>query len=275
MDAKLRDRIRLNCLYDMFRDRIEENVIYIVFSENDGKIDATVDQLMLIASCSFTGHQFEPKPVLTQATNHSKTASRDGLPNISESLTRVSKTSKELSKRNSKHGDTDQADDNPDEDETALSVQDRIERLQKSINDLLLEKQSSHDKASLYLSKKMYTVTSYYSELGSQLRKMIEDKTNQLVDLLIEKSSDSDHIDLHGLNPVQARLVVNELLRIRQNKLLIDKQGEASVDIITGWGRHSLTHGHKIRPTIVALLREKGFEYHHLNRGALRVTIRR
>lgn len=121
----------------------------------------------------------------------------------------------------------------------------------------------------------MYPVTSYYSTLASQLRTMIDDKTNQLVDLLLQKSDNSSQIDLHGLNPVQARLVVGELLSIRQSKLMIDKQGETSIDIITGWGKHSNTHGQRIRPTIVALLREKGYEYHRLNKGALRVTVRR
>lgn len=252
MDDKVRRCIQLNCLYEMFRDRVEEDVVYIVYSENEGKIDITIDQLMSIDACSFTGHFFEQKPskiskVEEQQQDHKCEVRKLKLKQVVE----------------------------VEEDETTLTIEEQIEGLQKCIDDLLLEKKSTHDKASQYLSKKMYPVTGYYSELGSQLRRLIEDKTNKLVDLLLQKSKNSNTIDLHGLNPVQARLVVNELLKLRQSKLMIDKQGETSIDIITGWGKHKVTHGHRIRPTIVALLREKHFEFHHLNRGALRVTIRR
>lgn len=273
MDDKVRRRIQLDCLYEMFRDRIEENVIYIVYSENDGKIDTTIDQLMSISSCSFTGHHFEPKISNVQKPNTNcvpKTVKHFGgsSANAGSVLSKPGLSGQDSSEK-------DDSSSGTQEDDIESSIEDRIERLQKSIDDLLVEKNNSHDKASQYLSKKMYPVTSYYSELASQFRKMIEDKTNKLVDLLLQRSDNSNYIDLHGLNPVQARLVVSELLKIRQDKLLIDKQGEASIDIITGWGKHKVTHGHRIRPTIVSLLRENGYEFYHLNKGALRVTIRR
>lgn len=273
MDDKVRRRIQLDCLYEMFRDRIEENVIYIVYSENDGKIDTTIDQLMSISSCSFTGHHFEPKISNVQKPNANcvpKTVKHFGgsSANAGSVLSKPGLSGQDSSEK-------DDSSSGTQEDDIESSIEDRIERLQKSIDDLLVEKNNSHDKASQYLSKKMYPVTSYYSELASQFRKMIEDKTNKLVDLLLQRSDNSNYIDLHGLNPVQARLVVSELLKIRQDKLLIDKQGEASIDIITGWGKHKVTHGHRIRPTIVSLLRENGYEFYHLNKGALRVTIRR
>lgn len=239
--------MQLDCLYEMFRDRIEENVIYIVYTENDGQIDSTIDHLMSIASCSLTGYIFETKP--------------KPKPDFSNNVTQ-----KNSNKLDEDEDQTDRENNNIDE---------QIKRLQSSINELVIEKQASHDKASQYLSKRMFPVTSYYSELTSQLRRMIETKTNELVDLLIEKSKDSDSIDLHGLNPVQARRVVGELLEKRTNKLMIDKQGEATIDVITGWGKHSATQGHRVRPTIVALLRERGLEYTRLNKGALRVTLRR
>lgn len=88
----------------------------------------------------------------------------------------------------------------PTIDKDISTIEEHIERLQGSINELLLEKKSSNDKASHYLSKRMYPVTSYYSELAGQLRKMIEDKTSQLVDLLLQKSVNSSHIDLHEVN---------------------------------------------------------------------------
>lgn len=270
MDDKVRRRIQLDCLYEMFKERIEENVIYIVYSENEGKIDTTIDQLMSIASCSFTGHHFEPeelKKTLNEATPKAVKPFGGSSANTSP------KPSPKLS------GQTSYKDDDSSsgivEDDTGSTIEERIERLQKSIDDLIVEKQNSHDKARQYLSKKMYSVTSYYSELARQFKKMIEDKTNKLVDLLLQKSNNSKCIDLHGLNPIQARLVVSELLKIRQNKLMIDKQDETSIDIITGRGLHSQTNGHRIRPTIVTLLRENGYEYCRLNKGALRVTIRR
>lgn len=251
MDEKVRRRVQLDCLYEMFRDRVEENVIYIVYIENDGQIDETIDHLMSISSCSLTGHVFEPP---------SKPKPK---PNTSRSLTQIN------------NNKLDEEGDQTDRGIPQGSIDERIERLQASINELVIEKQASHDKASQYLSKKMFPVTSYYSELSSQLRRMIETKTSELVDMLIEKCEDSDSIDLHGLNPVQARQVVGELLEKRTNKLMIDKQGEATIDIITGWGKHSATQGHRVRPTIVALLRERGLEYYRLNKGALRVTLRR
>lgn len=250
MDDKMRHRVQLDCLYDMFRDRVEENVIYIVYTENDGQIDNTIDHLMSIASCSLTGRMFEQKP--------------KPKPNTSRSLIQIN--SNKLEEQEKKEQTTERE---------TYSIDEQIERLQSSINELVIEKQTSHDKASQYLSKKMFPVTSYYSELSSQLRRMIETKTNELVGLLIEKSKDSDSIDLHGLNPMQASRVVGELLEIRTNKLMIDKQGEATIDIITGWGKHSAQQGQRVRPTIVALLRERGLEYFRLNKGALRVTLRR
>lgn len=292
MDTKTRSRMHLSCLYDMFRDKIEENVIYIVYTENDGKIDTTIDQLMSIAACSFTGHLFEPQDTKIASTQFTYTTNsgQSITHSLNESLENITAESRTITKQ--KKLGTNAADDSREsrsspQDTTTDAVYDlenggdadideQIERLQNSIDDLLLEKKSSHDKASQYLTRKMFPVTSYYSELGSQIRRMIEEKTNKLVDLLLKKSQNSDSVDLHGLNPVQARLVVSELLKTRQRKLLIDKQGEASVDIITGWGKHSVNHqGQRIRTTIVALLREKGFEYHRLNKGALRVTIRR
>lgn len=246
MSEKERRRIQLQCLYDMFRDKIEENVIYIVYTENEAQIDTTIDQLMSIAACSFTGYEFPPE----------------------------SSTREERKKIVDKKFEDEST--NTDEDDEKRDIDERIDSLQESIQNLLVEKKSCHEKASQYLSKKMFPVTSYYSELASQYRRMVEIKTRKLVDLLLLKSQDANSIDLHGLNPIQARLVVGELLNIRQNKLSIDKQGETSIDIITGWGKHTVTNSqHRIKPTIVALLREKGFEFIHLNRGALRVTIRR
>lgn len=296
MDAKARWKIQLDCLYDMFRDRIEENVIYIVYSENEGKIHQTIDQLMPIANSSFTGHNFEPKPPLAQACNNLQggrktlnsepcaiVSNRLGSPSHAQNLECANVPIKQQQQKHltttEKNPTENDLEQNPTGetaiDKEILTIEEQIERLQSSIGELLVEKNSSHDKAAQYLSKKMYPVTSYYSTLASQLRKMIDDKTNQLVELLLQKCDNSSQIDLHGLNPVQARLVVSELLRIRQSKLMIDKQGETSIDIITGWGKHSNTHGQRIRPAIVALLRENGFEYHRLNKGALRVTVRR
>lgn len=287
MDDKARSRVQLDCLYEMFRDRIEENVVYIVFSENDGKIDTTIDQLMSIAACSFTGHQFEPQisvratkpnancvPTTVKHPGDSSANTKRVLSPDSNGRVGNKKFANDLNKDSIEKDDLSTSSGIV-EDDIESTIEERIERLQRSIDDLLAEKKNSHDKASQYLSKKMYPVTSYYSELTSQFRKMIEDKTNKLVDLLLQRSDNSNYIDLHGLNPIQARLVVSELLKIRQDKLQIDKQGEATIDIITGWGKHKITHGHRIRPTIVSLLRENGYEYHHLNKGALRVTIRR
>lgn len=270
MDNKNRVRIQLECLYEMFRDKVEENVVYIVYSENEGKIDLTIDQLMSIAACSFTGYDFEPSKL---AQDQMMKDQKDPIQSIIDSdIRHVPKSSQGKNTvivKSSLENDENDAG-------SSLSINDRIERLQKCIDDLLEEKKFSHDKASHYLSKRMFPVTSYYSDLASQLRKMIETKTNQLVELLLERSDDAKNIDLHGLNPVQARLVVSELLKIREKKLVIDKQGEAKIDIITGWGKHSAClNGQRIKPTIVNLLRDKGYEYQHLNKGALRVTIRR
>lgn len=279
MDDKIRRRMQLNCLYEMFGDRIEENVIYIVYSENDGRIDTTIDQLMSISSCSFTGHHFEKqsqqqatRPLVTATTN---TNSNLTTPKVSASndKTQDSGYATDLIKA----GAATKIDDDVSADgDECLSIDERIERLQKSIDDILMEKRTCHDKSSQYLSKKMFPVTSYYSEMAGQLHRMIERKTTQLVDLLLLKSQDANSIDLHGLNPIQAKLVVAELLRIREEKLLIDKQGKASIDIITGWGKHSAAFNqHRVKPTIISLLREKGVEFYKLNKGALRVTIRR
>lgn len=291
----------------MFRDRIEENVVYIVYSENDCKIDTTIDQLMSISACSFTGHHFEPKiskvsqstsdNILTIASSsgyqtetstiRTNSVCRSKQPACSSSLKPGS-----LDRRGSpafsptphgKHvGCTPNNEDSERSSEGSSvsndshqTVDEQIASLQRAIDDLVDEKGTCHDKASQYLSKRMFPVTSYYSELASHYRRMIEQKTQQLVDLLLVKSENADQIDLHGLNPIQARLVVGELLRIRQEKLSIDKQGQACIDIITGWGKHCVTNGQRIKPAVVSLLREKGFDYYRLNKGALRVTIRR
>lgn len=302
MDEKTRNRIQLNCLYDMFRDRIEENVIYIVYTENDCKIDATIDQLMSIAACSLTGYHFEPPSNsklkqpngsgarLTTTNGGSSSMSRTSSPSSSvltkngtTSIGNVNKlhsnslTSNGISTRSSDSGESERGDDEEiNGDDESLDIDERIARVQKSIEQLLSEKAACHDKASQYLSKKMYQVTSYYSELSGHCRRMIETKTRKLIDLLLLKSENANTIDLHGLNPIQARLVVSELLNIRQDQLSIDKQGETNIDIITGWGKHTVKTGqHRIRPTIVALLRDKGYHFYHLNKGALRVTIRR
>lgn len=325
MDQKERQRTQLECLYDMFRDRIEENVIYIVYSENEGQIEPTIDQLMSISACSLTGHYFEPPKFLlqdVQTETCTLPGQRSQSPNLNNglpsptSMTTIkaiddefkpvrrskkvqscqSKRRKEVRRNGCENqlmtGDADSSvgtsdnteresiedeemDEN-DQDEEQLDLEERIISLQASIENLLTEKGTCHDKACHYLNKKMFPVTSYYAELASQYRKTIEIKTRKLVDLLLMKSEHANTIDLHGLNPIQAKLVVTELLNSRQDKLSIDKQGEASVDIITGWGKHTVAEGnHRIRPTIVALLREKGYEYYHLNKGALRVTLRR
>ena len=323
MDDKQRERMQLECLYDMFRDKIEENVIYIVYTENEAKIETTIDQLMSIAACSLTGYHFEPSPVAR--TGSPLNGYNDGRNNIStnsadsgrsssaspkicdqtnNNFTRISRHSRHNScpsvqkgpqtlakdqrtkakEGKTVNGDADgvsglggQVEDFHDyEDDEHMEIDKRIERVQDSIENLLNEKKTCHDKASHYLTKKMYPVTSYYSELSSNYRRMIETKTRKLIDLLLLKSENANTIDLHGLSSIQAKLVVTELLNIRQNQLSIDKQGKVSIDIITGWGKHTIQTGqHRIRPTIVALLREKGYEYYHLNKGALRVTIRR
>jgi hypothetical protein len=301
MDEKTRTRIQLDCLYDMFRDRIEENVIYIVYTENEGKIDATIDQLMSIAACSLTGYHFEPSSNSTFkdtnsvdsgrqraiANGSSSSKSRTSSPNSfvlignrqvanglnkphSNGLTSAGQSTKSSDSGGSEGGDDDDASDE------RLDIDERISKVQQSIEGLLAEKASCHDKASRYLNKKMYQVTSYYSELSGHCRRMIETKTRKLIDLLLLKSENANTIDLHGLNPIQAKLVVSELLSIRQDQLSIDKSGESNIDIITGWGKHTTKTGqHRIRPTIVALLKDKGYHFYHLNKGALRVTIRR
>lgn len=295
MDDKQRKRIQLECLYDMFRDKIEENVIYIVYSENDGKIDTTIDQLMSIAACSLTGYYFEPScmsasrslngmvdKTLTSTTNISRSATSSpsvGKITNGDLITKHGHKSdivKTYSNGSDEGKKVEVGDEEEDGDDEQLDIDKRIECVQNSIEELLTEKKTCHDKASHYLSKKMYPVTSYYSELSGNYRRMIENKTKKLIDLLLLKSSNANTIDLHGLNPIQAKLVINELLNIRQQQLSIDKQGKASIDIITGWGKHTVHTGqHRIRPTIVALLREKGFEFSLINKGALRVTIRR
>lgn len=296
MDEKLKQRMRLNCIYDMFRDKVEENVIYIVYTENEGKIDTTIDQLMSIAACSFTGHYFEPNSSskdIANEQNYSNT--RNKLTNsTTNSHDQDCSTSKVYNKcknnksnkrklatsptGDNKHNDGEDAYDGEDDDEdvSSLSINQQIERIQCSIDQLLEEKNKSHEKATQYLTKKMYPVTSYYSDLASQIRRMIEVKTNDLVELLMKRSDNSGEIDLHGLNPIQATLVVKQLLKVRQEKLMIDKQGETNVDVITGWGKHTITtNSHKIKPTIVKLLKDEGYEFCHLNKGALRVTLRR
>lgn len=283
MDEKIRRRMQLDCLYDMFRDRIEENVIYIVHSENDGQLDTTIDQLMSISSCSFTGHHFEqmPKPLVNtfNSINSNNIATKSNLNNaniLHDNVIKTTSNSQKLIEDSNKQNEKDADVDKLEDDGNIGTVDERIERLRKSIDDLLSEKKISHDKASKYMSKKMFPVTSYYTEMGCQLKRMIDRKTSQLVDLLLQKSQESNCIDLHGLNPIQASQVVSELLEVIQEKLVIDKQGEVSIDIITGWGKHSVSQvGHRVRPTIISLLREKGYRYHYLNKGALRVTIRR
>lgn len=290
MDEKQRRRTQLECLYEMFRDKIEENVVYIVYNENDGKIDTTIDQLMSIAACSLTGHYFEPPSkskalsvngandaTLSNArdtsrrTTASPSAAKPTKAALLDKTGNVSGIAKTLSNG---HKNGDKADE--DSDDEVLDIEKQIENVQNSIDNLLTEKNTCHEKASHYLGKKMYPVTSYYSELSGNYRRMIETKTKKLIDLLLQKSANANTVDLHGLNPVQAKLVVNELLNRRQEQLSIDKQGKADIDIITGWGKHTVHTGqHRIRPTIVALLREKGFEYNLINKGALRVTIRR
>lgn len=304
IDEKTRRRIQLDCLYDMFRDRIEENVIYIVYTENEGKIEATIDQLMSIAACSLTGYHFEPScanaklkdsnsiDATGRHVNTNKSSSRTSSPSssglignrpIASSSGCLSKThsnsftSNGLSTKSSDSGDSEKGDDEEvNGSDEHLDIDERIAKTQQSIEELLAEKASCHDKASQYLNKKMYQVTSYYSELSGHCRRMIETKTRKLIDLLLLKSENANTIDLHGLNPIQAKLVVSELLSIRQDQLSIDKQGETNIDIITGWGKHTVKTGqHRIRPTIVALLKDKGYHFYHLNKGALRVTIRR
>lgn len=288
MDDKKRRQVQLNCLYEMFRDKIEENVIYIVYTENEGKkIDTTIDQLMSIAACSFTGRHFEPsaspqtpplsaqicsngKVAVAAAANETTSTSLAGIECNHNASRLATKTQQLTNAQDATPAGADEEDEND-----KLSIEEKIVKLQQSIDDLLLEKRGCHDKASQYLTRKMYPVTSYYSEMASQLNRYVERKTNKLVDLLLERSKDSNQIDLHGLNPIQARLVVSEFLRLRENKLMVDRQPETSIDIITGWGKHKQTQGQQIRPTIVALLRDQGREYYHLNKGALRVTIRR
>lgn len=301
MDEKLKQRMRLNCIYDMFRDKVEENVIYIVYTENEGKIDTTIDQLMSIAACSFTGHYFEPKSsskdkaneqicnntgnklsnqTTTTTNSHEQDCSTSNqFKTIKKSINsnkRKLATTSPTGDNNPINGKEDYDGGDEDEDISSLSINEQIERLQCSIDQLLEEKNKSHEKATQYLTKKMYPVTSYYSDLASQIRRMIENKTNDLVELLMKRSDNSGEIDLHGLNPIQATLVVKQLLKVRQEKLMIDKQGETNVDVITGWGKHTLTtNGHKIKPTIVKLLKDEGYEFCHINKGALRVTLRR
>lgn len=275
MDPKTRDRIQLNCLYEMFHGRVEENVIYIIYSENEGKIDLTIDQLMSIAASSFTGHYFGTSK---SDQNEMALGTKDSTRSMIDSNMNQAKREQDTRKRSSSDSLKDEEDEEDEEndEESSLSIDERIERLKKSIFALLEEKKASHDKASQYSTKKMFPVTSYYSDLASQLRRMIELKTNQLVELLLAKSSDSAQIDLHGLNPIQAQLVVSELLRTRTDGLVLDKRGVATVDIITGWGKHSVTpNGQRVKPTIVKFLRDKGYEYEQLNKGALRVTLRR
>lgn len=288
----------------MFRDRIEENVVYIVYTENECKIDTTIDQLMSISACSLTGYHFEPKTTDNNVSKDhdsctkppdqiispsSSSSNQKQVPDKDFKTLRQLNTSatpngvlKPTSKNNEASGVPDvigspglSSEESCLSDDPNPSIDKRIATIQKAIDDLLAEKGKCHEKSSYYTSKRMYPVTSYYSELASQYRRMIEQKTHQLVELLLTKSQNANYIDLHGLNPIQARLVVSEILDIRQEKLSIDKQGEASIDIITGWGKHCVTNGQRIKPAVKALLNEKGFDYHRLNKGALRVTIRR
>lgn len=305
MDEKTRRRMQLDCLYDMFRDRIEENVIYHVYTEDEGKIEATIDHLMNIAAYSLTGYHFEPtsssaklkdsnntdassvRRVIT--SKGSKSKSRTSSPNSSglnkpmttSNLNKPhssSMTSNGLSSaKSSDSGDSERGDDEEASGcDEHLNIDERIAKTQKSIEELLTEKASCHDKAHQYSERKMYQVTSYYSDLSGHCRRMIETKTRKLIDLLLLKSENANTIDLHGLNPIQAKLVVTELLNIRHEQLLIDKSGKTTIDIITGWGKHSVKTGqHRIRPTIIKLLKEKGYDFYQLNPGLFRVTIRR
>jgi len=337
MDQRERQRTQLECLYDMFRDKVEEDVIYMVYTENEGRIEPTIDQLISISACSLTGYYFDPtnpspnhSPVPSGQSKKSPSSIEDAPPTTETAKTSLHRDEDEFKlvrrgKRSTcKHkkkckavanvspigrsesvkkpqqaanvfdasssvGTSDNNElESIDDDEILMedeegedegdgsSLTEKIQNIQTSIENLLIEKGTCHEKASHYLSKKMFAVTSYYSELASQYGRSVEAKTGKLVDLLLMKSDNATEIDLHGLNPIQAKLVVSKLLGDRLDKLCIDKDGKVSVDIITGWGKHTVSEGnHRIRPTIVALLREKGYEYYHLNKGALRVTLRR
>lgn len=162
MDEKARWRIQLDCLYEMFRDRIEENVIYIVYSENEGKIDATIDQLMPIANSSFTGHNFDPKPPLLQSCNNlqggrkifnseTRAMVNNGLtsPRVVQDLQCANVANKQqystgnnnlVEINSTKNQAAAIATDEVETDKEILTIEEQIERLQSSINELLTEK---------------------------------------------------------------------------------------------------------------------------------------
>lgn len=417
MNKEMLAKIQLQDLYQMFEGRVEEDVIYIVFTENDNQIDPTIDQLLNISSSSFTGHHFQhntnvstnnsicchPTKSGSQSANSScinsdRNLSSKGQLLFSKVVDRYSsednpedaaiqaliaasreervmtplsddmdinillegleedqaeflnierpqalseaqqkaingdqtlnkfnkvdddfievKNRRKRSKRRKNHqsqinlsktcdprmsrsypeliGDDNNTmtDDLAYTDLEAGSVGDlesetgttssgnnddpdcEINEVYRTLDIMLISRSESYRKAFYYNNRKMYSVSSYYADLARQITRKMERKSDNLIELLLKKSENSDSIDLHGLSPNQACLVVTRLLKLKQQKLLIDRKGEVCVDIITGWGKHSSRDG-RIRPCIISLLSSKKFCFQHLNRGALRVTIKR
>lgn len=281
MDVKTRRSMQLGILCEMFRDKVEENVVYLVFDENQDEIDKTIEQLMTIAKSSFTGYYFEPdhRQTLNSSRCNIEQPSRRHSDASSEPPCSNSSSGKDGSETTKLQQDelmTEQ-DDDYEEYENKPTTKEKVLELQKSIMQLIEEKQTYHDKARQYLTKKMFPVTSYYSQMASEVGRKIEKKTQLIVDWMLEDSEKSDTIDLHGLNPKQACQVVQKLLNNRRDQLMIDRQGQVSLDIITGWGKHSQTNGHRVRPHIQDLLRREGYEFCTMkhNKGAIRVTLRR
>lgn len=299
MDSRERTQIELQCLYDMFGDRLDEDVVYIIYNENSGNIEKTVEQLLTISASSVTGYYYDktiPTPTINEVEQNSTQSISDQ--SISSELATSSSTSEEKEeeqwmtikgRRRCKNSqsksngllpsniDLDQSENVEDEDgdcDDAESIKSKIKTKQEKIINILEEKKNIYLKAAYYRDKKMFPVSGFYSELARQLDRRVTNMSNELVEYLLKQTETSNSIDLHGLNLNQSCLLVKRILEDRKQKLLVDRQGETCFDIITGWGKHSVLDG-KIRSNIISMLRDQGLIYYHLNKGTLRVTITR
>lgn len=309
MDPNERFKLELKCLNDMFNERLDEDVVYIIYKENCEDIEKTIGQLLAVSQTAITGYNFTSDELrateqhsedllidaqtsissnsdesssssTTAPSRHKQQNNQASKKNAWTTVTRNKRKNNNAKKPPSSSNNTSPVPESVEcEDDHYLnnlgfeSPDETVKALQARMAAILEEKIGDRDKARFYHCKKMFPVASFYADKVVQLNKNLELITQQLVDLMMKRSENSNSLDLHGLNLHQSCILVTRWLDERKQKLITDKQDETYLDIITGWGKHSVDCG-RIKANVIAMLQAQGLVFHQLNKGALRVMIR-
>ena len=135
------------------------------------------------------------------------------------------------------------------------------------MEELIEKRNKSYRKAE---ETRMREVAGFYAAEARELSRRVQDLQ---MERFIQKNRDlsGNQIDLHNLQTSEALRQLQIFLAAK--KAILGQKG-GSATVVTGRGTGSGSGRAKIRPSVLTWLRQKGYKYHFVNDGCLKVSFK-